>query len=175
MSDDGRRVPRTFEPPPWERDQFEELARRKAEEAALREAEEAAAKASVLSAVKELGVTAPAAPEAPGAPAEAGGAPAAGAEKKDDRPVIDQAKIDAMLLELAGQDRPVVHEIRRFGRYAAWVLTSVGVIILGLGVVLAVRGGTQGLAGAGMVVTVGVFVIGFAVWLGFRAGRGQGS
>lgn len=166
MSDDGRRVPRTFEPPPWERDQFEELARRKAEEAAQRAAEAAVVQESVPPATQE---------SMPAAQAGTGDAAAASAADEKERPVIDQAKIDAMVLELAGQDRPVVHEIKRFGRYAAWVLTSVGVVILGLGVVLAVRGGTQGLAGAGMVVTVGVFVIGFAVWLGFRAGRGQGS
>ena len=40
-----KRIPRTFEPPPWERDAFEELARkRKADEAAARELDEARAR-----------------------------------------------------------------------------------------------------------------------------------
>jgi hypothetical protein len=54
MSDNpAKRVPRTFEPPPWERDAFEELARkREVEEAAAREAEEAAAQLRAAEALK---------------------------------------------------------------------------------------------------------------------------
>jgi hypothetical protein len=54
MSDNpAKRVPRTFEPPPWERDAFEELARkREAEEAAAREAGELAAQLRAAEALK---------------------------------------------------------------------------------------------------------------------------
>ena len=54
MSDNsGKRAPRTFEPPPWERDAFEELARkREAEEATARETAEARAQLQVAEALK---------------------------------------------------------------------------------------------------------------------------
>jgi hypothetical protein len=177
MSDDaGRRVRKTFEPPPWERDQFERLARLKVEEQERQAAEEAAWRESVLAAARahdsaerqdDEGVIAQ-------GPDVAGATTASASDKA--KPVgVDEVKIQAMLLELSVEDRPVLREFRRAGAIAAGVLGLAGSIVLVLGIVLMIQGGTKGLVGAGMIAATGMLVVGFAVWLGYRAGRGQGS
>lgn len=74
MSDtSGKRAPKPFEPPPWERDAFEELKRkREADEAAAREREEAQAQVRAAEAIKAQ-------------------AAAAKADKED--PVVKQARL----------------------------------------------------------------------------------
>jgi hypothetical protein len=172
MSDEaGRRDRRKFEPPPWERGQFEELARLKAEE----EARQAAAMAVLREKAQEAAgvVEADMAPDAGVTEFRPVETPTPVAAKV--RPVVEDVKLDAMLIELSGEERSALHEFRRAGTVAAWVLASIGAVVLGFGIVLLVRGGAAGLAGAGMIIAVGLFVIGFAVWLGYRASRGQGS
>jgi hypothetical protein len=153
MSDDaGRRERKAFEPPPWERDQFDELAKRKAAEQAL---------------------------QADGATTRQEAAPSASAESATAEgakpPGIEDAKIQAMLLELSVEGRSAAREVRQAGTVASYVLATAGVVVFGLGVVMVVQGGAQGLAGSSMIVITGIFIIGFAVWLWYRASRGQGS
>jgi len=170
VSDAGRRTPKPFEPPPWERDQFDELARRKAEEAARLEAAAAAEREAVQAAAAALTAS-----EEPAAVPEEGVVTAEQDAAAAGKPAVDQVKLDAMLLELSGQEPSAVREVHRAGAIAAWVLAAFGSVMLGLGIVLLVRGGQQALAGSGIIAAVGLFVIGFAIWLGYRASRGQGS
>jgi hypothetical protein len=175
MSDDAeRRERKTFEPPPWERDQFEELARLKAGEQERQAAEEAACRESVAAEARADENAA----QPSGETKVAGGPPEGTASVPAEKPkpaVVEDAKLQAMLLELSGEEHSAVQEVRRAGVVAAGALATAGSVILGLGAVLLIRGGDQGFAGAGMIAAVGMFVIGFAVWLGYRAGRGQGS
>ena len=152
MSDDaGRRERKSFEPPPWERDQFEELARLKAEEQERQAAEEQARPGTALAVTD----------------------PGDGETADHERP--EDVKIQAMLLELSVEEPSAVREVRRAGVVASYVLSAAGAAVLGLGIVLVVQGGARGLAGSSMVVMAGAFVIGFAAWLWYRASRGQGS
>lgn len=175
MSDDAeRRERKTFEPPPWERDQFEELARLKAGEQERQAAEEAACRESVAAEARADENAAQPGGETAVASGPPEGAAPVPAEKQ--KPVaVEDVKLQAMLLELSGEERSALIEMRRAGTFAAYGLGAAGVIVLALGVVLVFQGGTKGLAGSGTIVAVGMFVIGFAAWLWYRADRGQGS
>ncbi|MDO8915493.1 MAG: hypothetical protein Q7W16_05370 [Coriobacteriia bacterium] len=170
MSDEaGRRERKTFEPPPWERDQFEELARRKAREQE-QERQTTAAPAQPASVLTVAD---------PGDGQAGDGERPEGAEqaptKKPEPPGVEDVKFQAMLLELSVEERADAREVRRAGVVASYVLSAAGSVVLGLGLVLVFQGGAQGLAGSSMVVIAGMFVIGFAIWLWYRASRGQGS
>jgi hypothetical protein len=168
MSDEaGRRERKTFEPPPWERDQFEELARRKMQEQERRAIEEPARPGSAL-------VVADPGDEETTDGERVEGADQAPAEKPKP-PGVEELKFQAMLLELSVEERSGAREVRHAGMAASYVLSAAGAVVLALGIYMVSRGGPQGLVGSSMIVIAGVFVIGFAAWLWYRASRGQGS
>jgi hypothetical protein len=163
MTDDsGRREQRQFEPPPWERDKFDEIARRKAEDEE-REAQRQAPRSEEA---------------APDRPAEPVAAPqvAAAATDKPPAPGVDERKIAAMLIELSGEEGPATKPVAEAGRYAAMALMAFGLVMLVTAVVLGTRASVmQGRVGAILIALLGAFVAGFAGWMWVRATREQGS
>jgi hypothetical protein len=187
VSDDAeRRQRRQFEPPPWERDGFEALARRHA--VAGQGAEEAS--------------ESPAEPQ-PGAEPAVGVVTPVGREPKA-APVMDDRKVAAMLIELSGEEGSAKRPVVQAGKAAAIALVAIGVMMMVLAAVLALRslspvsqagagtsasvsgvetvateagGGaaTEGGIGAAVIAVLGVFVAGFAGWMWVRANREQGS
>ncbi len=149
---------REFEPPPWEKDQFEQLARRKAAESEAGSGETVAEESREAEVVESL-------PEA---------APDA------DAPPLDTRVVDAMLVQLSGQEGSALKPVARASRGLAAGLAVIGSAMVIAGGVAAARvagagAGTVGALGAGMVVVFGGLIIGAAVWLWVRAGGVQGS
>jgi hypothetical protein len=107
MSEDSdKRAPRTFEPPPWERDAFEELARkREAQEAAARELAEVEAQLQAAQAIK----------------AQA----AAAAKGSDEDPIVVQARLLAAA-ELAKEQGPAANATAAAGGGGAGPATVTG-------------------------------------------------
>jgi hypothetical protein len=186
MSDtSGKRVPKPFEPPPWERDAFEELKRkREADEAAARETEEARAQLELAEAMKaqataakageedpvvkqarllaaaelakEQGVTT-AAPVPVAALADEGAAPAA--------PAIDDRKVAEMLAVLSVQE-PKTKSSGTLGLVAAIVLVVLGVGMMIVSVWWQTAGPKTGAAPTQLLLQsmlVGGFGLGFTV------------
>jgi hypothetical protein len=160
MTDDsGRRERRQFEPPPWERDKFDEIARSKAADEE-REAQRQAPRSEGV------------APDRPAEPATATPVAAVVADKPE-APAVDERKIAAMLVELSGEEGPPMAEA---GRYAAMALMALGVVMIVTAVVLGTRASAmQGTVGAILIGLLGAFVAGFAGWMWVRATREQGS
>jgi hypothetical protein len=161
MSDDAERRNRPqFEPPPWERERFEELARK-------REAAEKAATPAPEEASGELLVEPePASPVSPAREPE--GAKAA--------PTLDERKVKAMLVQLSGEEGPATRTVAQAGKVTAMILVAIGVGMMVFGAVLASRSAAvEGRIGAGVIAILGAFVAGFAGWMWVRANNEQGS
>jgi hypothetical protein len=169
MTDDsGRRERRQFEPPPWERDKYDEIARRKAED-------------DEPEAQRQAPRSEGPAPDRPAEPASIAG-PAVTtppAEVVADKPPaagIDERKIAAMLIELSGEEGPPTKPMAQAGRYVAMALIAFGVVMIVTAVVLGMRASAlQGRVGAILIALLGGFVAGFAGWMWVRANREQGS
>ncbi|MDZ4180387.1 MAG: hypothetical protein U1E29_14330 [Coriobacteriia bacterium] len=102
MSDDQPK-PR-FEPPPWETEAFERFQRE--QEQIRAQAELDAALRATREADSSAQPAEPASPDA--APAEPGSAPSTEqAPAAPAAPVVPEAKIDAMLIQLRGEEQPV--------------------------------------------------------------------
>lgn len=155
---DGRKP---FVPPPWEQERFDELARRRAAE-----------EQKSTSAPEDESVT-----EVPASPHAAVRASA------PQLPQTDQRVVDAMLVQLSGEEPPALSSVRKLMRAAAVVVLVVGVALLVFGIVLATRvagSGNSGPAGGGVfgsmiIVAFGALVSGSAIWLWVRADGGKGS
>ena len=182
MSDQGfvppppRREPRPFEPPPWEREQFEQHAREQAEREAAAEAARARAIAEQEAAqtakwAAEDAASAAGQAGATGAP-EVGASPAAAASKGE----VDENQVALMLLGLRAEE-PAVLE-------GAWIVTVIasGVVML-VGLTIAIWGGavlarpglpTAGVLGGVVLLGFGLAFLGIGVWAAFRALRQQG-
>lgn len=193
MSDNSdKRAPKAFEPPPWERDAFEELARkREAQEAAARERADAEAQMKAAEAIKaQAAVAAKVGDEDPVvaqarllAAAElakeqaAVVAPAAGAATDaaapgptaeaavTAEPKVDDRKVAEMLAVLSVQE-PKVQGGGRLGLVAGIVLVVLGVAMMGVSVWWQTAGPKAGAAPAQLLIQsmlVGGFGLGFTV------------
>ena len=190
MSDQGfdfrppseRREARQFEPPPWERDQFEKHKREQAE----REAAAEAARAKVL-AQQEAEQAAEKPDELPGigAASATGGAVGAGAlgageagkaSQEVHKAEIDEKQVALMMLDLRAEEPAALEGV--------WVVNMMaGVIVLLVGFASSIWGATA-LARRGLPVaaTLGGFILlafglgflGLGGWLIFKALRQRG-
>ena len=176
MSDQGfsfgpppeRREPRKFEPPPWERDRFEELAQKKAPEV------------SPETQVNEAQAAAPPA-ESGGAEAAAAGAtrpaeaPAAPAPKKAGE--LDEKHVAAMLIDLKTEEPRFLSRGWVFQLAAAGVVGVIGSAMLIWGIVamsLTGKAGTMGMLGGVVLDGFGAAFVAVGVWLAFRTLRQRG-
>jgi len=138
---------RQFEPPPWEREQFEQLARQRAEQL---EAEETAR------AVVEQPSVFP-----PVAEGESG---------------VDDQQIEAMMIGLRAEEPPLFGGTWIVTTMAAIVLGAVGLMLLVWGFTEAAKrgAGLTGAMGAGILVVFGLGFCGTGAWVAFRTLRQQG-
>ncbi len=168
MTEEPIRQPRDFEPPPWEREQFDELARRRAEAAAAeaaagRQAEQAAVAAAAEPAE---GVE----PAAVAVPAGARG-PAEGMTRDEVAPRVsggpDAASVDVMLMGLAAEEPRAFRNVWVVWIVAAVVFGAVGVIALVLGLFGVANARGSGVAvGWAMALNVGgIAALGTAGWM----------
>jgi hypothetical protein len=150
---------KAFEPPPWERDQFEELARR-------REAEQVvtAAPAGETTAATE-GVAGASQPEAP--------APSIASRKS----LEEDPRVQAMMVGLKKEEASNRMDPWRVVVSAGVVLASVGgvLVVWGAFAMAAARGsGAMGLLGGGVLVVFGCVFFGVGLWIALRILRQRG-
>ncbi|MBE0416328.1 MAG: hypothetical protein IBX63_01005 [Coriobacteriia bacterium] len=146
-----RREPRRFEPPPWEREQFERFEQEHAP-ATPRAAPESPF-ARPLGAEAEVPVPELAVPqtEAPG--------------------------VDAMLLALKAEEPAVVEGAWRFGLVAAAFVGTIGLMLVIWGMVALARSagsGPAGIMGATIMSVMGGLFVGLAAWMGARSLKQRG-
>ena len=172
---DGEEQPQTrrFEPPPWEREQFDELARRRAEAQAAEE-ERLADERAIAAAERERAARESASPAVPAAAEAPVPTVKATAPAPDER--IDPQKVEAMLVQLSGEEGSALQPVHRASKVFALVVAVFGVSLVMLaGLAAAKAGGGVGAMGALIVGIVGAFITSVAAWLWIRTERGQGS
>ena len=166
-----KRHPRGFEPPPWEREQFEELEQRRTEQGPAPEevpAEEAPEPSAEQPA--EADTPSPAAPESEAEPAsDAKGDAGPGGE-------IDEAKANELLAGLRAEE-PTSAQFRWAGIAGAVFLGMIGAVLMiwGMGALQATQGkGTQGWLGAAGTIIFGAGFIAIAGWVVYKNLQRQG-
>ncbi len=169
-----REAKNTFEPPPWEREQFEELARRKeAERLAAEAAAGAISEPTVVAEAPELAQQW--APQTePVTRGPAGGKQLDVAEGVD---AAEDARAEALLIGLRNEDPPFGEELWKVAVAAGAVLASVGAILVVWGVFAIAtvrRTGATGSLGGGILVVFGLGFVGVGAWMAFRTLRQQG-
>jgi len=206
VGDDGfdfqgpqRREAKRFEPPPWEREAFEELQRKRAEEELAAEllrshqatqgagpqAEQASEEAStptVEPAVMEVtasGDTAKAAEEAPGA--EDADVqleqPAGGGKAPGRKPQAEDPRVVEMLAGLAVEEPPVHKGFWKVAIASAIVLGAIGGVLIIWAMaafVGAQKTGATGVIGGGVLLVFGAGFVFGALWLAVRTLRQRG-
>jgi hypothetical protein len=177
-----RRAPKSFEPPPWEQAQFDELERRKAEE--LARSEKAAAEARQAEAAAALPddgsaedvITVAAVVRAPSAEEKAVPRAASGDDRLADAGVSER-QVEAMLLGLRTEEPPVGRGLWKFALASAAFIVVVGLVLAIWGAVALVaarKTGATGALGGVVLITFGIGFVGVGVWVAFRTLREQG-
>jgi hypothetical protein len=177
-----RREARQFEPPPWEREQFEKQKREQAE----REAAAEAARAKVLAQQEAeqaaekpddtLGIGAATAARETAGAGVVGAAEAGKASPEAHKAEIDEKQVALMMLDLRAEEPPALEGV--------WVVNmTAGVIVMLVGFASTIWGATA-LARRGLPVaaTLGGFILlafglgflGLGGWLIFKALRQRG-
>lgn len=193
-----RREARGFEPPPWEKDAFDELKRKRAEEqeAEVAPADTAAASQGQPTAIppEVAGTDAGAAPEGVAGIAEplnddglewleavqesaATTAQAAAGTPARPAGAVDEAKVAYMLAELAAQEPDTRRSLGTLALWSAAVLGCAGLVFVVWGVVALAGSGTTGRVGAiggSLFFLVGGAATGAAIWLAVRTLRQRG-
>lgn len=170
-----RRDRPSFEPPPWERDQFEELARRKQEEdiraAGAQPPVEAQGEVRT-----ETELISPALKEAPGAASDAEtAAPSPQAEKAGGE--LDQNRVDVLMLGLRAEEPRPERMYWRIVAGSGVVSALVGLMITTWAVVVIAapkRAGAGELLFQAMLLLLGLGFVGGGGWVVFRSLRQQG-
>jgi hypothetical protein len=170
-----REAKKVFEPPPWEQDQFDELARRKEAEKTAAELEAGAASEELPAAeAPEQGspVAAPLDQAAEPAPASTAVEPAHEAAIE-----VDDPRIEAMLVGLRREEPPFGTQMWKVALAAGAVLASVGAVLMVWGLfalAAARRAGATSALGGGILVVFGLGFIGVGGWMAYRTLRQQG-
>jgi hypothetical protein len=154
-----RREPRRFEPPPWEREQFERLERERSRDVPVAKPE----------------VDPPAAPETE--------APRAVEPEPESEPVARRAEppevpgVDEMLLALKAEEPPAVESAWKFGLIASVLVGTIGLMLVIWGMVALARSagsGPAGIMGATIMSVMGGLFVGLAAWMGARSLKQRG-
>ena len=167
----GRKEPPKFEPPPWEREQFDAMAERRA-------AEEARAAAEKAEAEKRMRAEQEAATEAE-AEAEKQ-LPRVAEETESSEGASDEAlsEVDQMMAVLQVEEPPAARSLWKAGVAAGAFMVVIGAVFMVWGIVAfqATRGaGAVGQLGAGILVFFGVGFIAIAAWTIQRSLRQRGA
>jgi hypothetical protein len=177
-----RREARRFEPPPWEREQFERMARERAEteqaelDAALAAAEIAVASEEQVAPVTGEGL---AGAEGLGSEQAARHSSALAGPVHAGEPAVaplDEKRVAMMMLELRAEEPQALS--------GAWAVNlGAGVTVGLIGAVITIWGsmaignrdlGPMGALGGGVMIVFGVAFVGIGGWLIFRALRQRG-
>jgi hypothetical protein len=182
MSDDPVRHARSFEPPPWERERFEELARRRAEReaaeaVALRARDDAAREAAARAATDEAEEAAAAAEPRTGGDAEEPAHALPGGRRAAAGHGSAVPEADVLLMGLAAEEpRAFAHA------WVAWIVAAGLFAALGLGTVVfgsaglaRAQGSSIATAWSFVLVVAGLASLGAAVWLTVRALKERGA
>jgi hypothetical protein len=189
-----RREAKPFEPPPWEREQFDRLARERAEQ-------EAAQKAAALELAERMGQPATD-PQAEGTsagqvaagtdpvPAQVGPTPStqpapvapATAQTLGSEPVamiggkVDEAQLEVLLMGLRAEEAPALNDTWMVAIISAIVTGSVGVVLLVWGLVALAKPnmGPTGVMGGTILMVFGLVFLGIGGWIAFRTLRQRG-
>jgi len=183
-SDDASVKPR-FEPPPWEKEAFDALAARRAEEQIAREALEAARIAAVVAdgpAAASLEEAAAAVPEAiaADAPTDEAVTNAPDAAEIDPpvaaTPKVEKHVVDAMLLQLASEERTGTIAAARVSQVVAALLMALGsgMAIGGLSLMRSANGRQIIIIGSLVLTVFGMMFMGMAVWVWIATSRSRG-
>ncbi len=151
-----RREPKRFEPPPWERDAFEEIGQRKAEpEAGAERAPVGAPPAAVKPEVSAPRITV--------APSRGEG--------------VDEATLIELLAGLAAEEPPAKRTFFGVAMGSALLLVALGSVLLIWAIAALMSAGRTGLTGTYAGAGLGLFGVGFiagGVWLGYQALKRRG-
>ena len=169
-----RREPAKFEPPPWEREQFEELAKSRVEQ-------EPATAPAVGS---PLAAPAPSvAEQVLEAVQEAEDAESAGADSADvgeaqtARPGIDPKRLEVMLMGLRAEEPRPEEAYWKVTTIAGGVSALIGFVITTWAIVAFAtlwKSGPQGMTLASVLLVFGLGFVGGGIWLVARTLRQQG-
>ena len=186
-----RREVKPFEPPPWEKEQFERLAKERATQEA---AQQAAAEAMIERLQQEV-ETAPGqttGTEMPVAAVEEEVArvstPLNGAEDAGPKAAlpragaaqtggqVDEARLAEMMMGLRAEEPPELTGAWAVALGSAIVLAAVGIVLLIWGIVALTRPnmGPIGTMGGMVLLAFGLIFMGACVWLGLRTLRQRG-
>lgn len=171
MSDGGfdfrkvpeHKTPKPFEPPPWEKEAFDELKRKREQEVPA----PAVAQAPVEPVQVEEGPLAPATEPRRTAGSAAG----------ERRPQLDEKQVIEMLAGLAEEEPDLAKTTRRVAFVTAIVLGALGMVLMvwGMAAIVGLRGkGPIGFAGGAILEMFGIGFLGAAVWLVYRTLKRQG-
>jgi hypothetical protein len=163
-----KREARQFEPPPWERDQFEALQRQRREPVPAEPVADAA------------GVTV-AATEAAGPPGVQPEPPARqepeAARERSAVPAEVDAQAEAMLVQLQAEEPRLDESVKVISLFASGIVLFLGVSIFGWGFVASMRawGNAMAMAASMFLLVVGLGLAALGYWLGLRATKRQGE
>jgi hypothetical protein len=170
MTDHTRKDKKPFVPPPWERDQFEELERRKAEREIDRLMDEVPPPGSAPPAPTEGAQGDEVTDETdPGGEVDSGTA-----EPRGPKP----AEIETMLNGLKAQEPDSLQGLYAIGIGASAVLAVLGLVLSGWGIsslAKGLRSGPEGAFGGGIVLFLGVAFLVGAGLLAVRTLRQRGD
>jgi hypothetical protein len=177
MSDNETQAKSKFEPPPWERAAFEALAARRAEEQAAANMLAAAASAAGRSGDAAI-ITAEEPPVSALDVAPAKGTDARAVETAPASPAapVDEASVQAMLLQLQAEERSDGSATKWVGWIASAITFVLGSAMLIFGL-LAARdsaGKFANVVGSGVLSVFGLCFMGMAVWVWISTSRSRG-
>jgi hypothetical protein len=153
-----RRVPRRFEPPPWERDQFEKRAREQAER-------EKAEKEALLAAQEA---------ERAGQPGPQDSQVAENTAPATER--LDEKQVDLMMLTLRAEESENIGTVWLVGLSAGVLVGLIGIatVIWGAAALLNRKLGSVGTQGGMVLVVFGLTFVSIGGWAIYRSLRQRG-
>ncbi len=162
-----RREAKRFDPPPWEREAFEQLERRSAAEAG--EQGEAGPKS------EESVEVAPQLARESKAPVGQGSSEKEGVAEA--KPEIEEKRVLEMMAQLAGQEPAMHDKTWKPAIFLAMLAVALGCVMTVWGVAAMVRASETGLTGVAAALVLIAFGVGFvavAVWMTVRTLRQRG-
>lgn len=175
----GRREAKRFEPPPWEKEAFEELQRKRAEEEQAAEMLRAHEAAQAVPPSEAESAASAAAQPAEGTVSQVGEVlPAEGKAAPDDESALDEKRVVEMLADLAAQEPKVDAQAWKVALGSAIVSGAIGGVLIvwaTAAMAAAARSGsaTGRIGGLILLVFGAGFVFG-ALWLAVRTLRQRG-
>ncbi len=145
-----KREARRFEPPPWERDRFEELAKRSEQQAPLADENPKPAAAEAVEQARE------------------------GEVPREERV---PENLEAMLVALRAEEPEALSEAWKVAAGASLVVITIGLMLVVWGAVAMARAGSAGAAGvmgSAIMTVMGALFAALGAWLGVRSLRQRG-